>query len=149
MLRHFGFVVCVIGAINIGNVVSFADDISQLRTALNLIATNSESDRECKSQLDDFIDGLEKRENWAVESNELWKNFISFDSTNLSFSVWHVGKSSNGNFARKQSKLWILHSLRELQIRSAKLENNSRSTLYGILSSKKRFWDTSTKWFDL
>lgn len=76
MLREFGFIDCVIGAINIGNVVSFADDISQLR-AVNLIA-NSESDRECKSQLDDFIDGLEKRENWAVESNESLTIFEKF-----------------------------------------------------------------------
>lgn len=69
MLRHIVFVVCLIYTIKIGYVVSFVNDISQLK-AVNLDG-NSESDRECKSQLDVFINGLEKRESWAVESKQI------------------------------------------------------------------------------
>jgi hypothetical protein len=66
MLKNKVFVVFVIISLKICNVVSFVDNFSQLKAAN--ISTNNESDKECKNQLNFFIEELEKRESWAVES---------------------------------------------------------------------------------
>lgn len=68
MSRNFILTFLLLSVVNIEKGFAFINDINQLKSVK--LNTSSVIDKKCQNQLENFTTALERRDDWALESNK-------------------------------------------------------------------------------